>query len=140
MAAKADKKGMKRICTGCGTHFYDFERRPIVCPSCDLEFTGEAKVKTRRVKAPANDAETSKAKPGAAGKAPVAADEDDIVVSDDADVISLDDVEETDDMDDDDDAVKIDLGEDDIEDLDDADIEEDDDDLDDEIDVDIDKD
>lgn len=135
MAAKADKKGMKRICTGCGTHFYDFEKRPIVCPSCDVEFTGEAKLKTRRTKAPANDAETSKAKPGPVGKAPEAADEDDIAASDDADVISLDDVEESEDMDDDDESATMDLDEDDIEELDD-----DEDDLEEEIDVDVDKD
>ena len=62
MAAKADKKGMKRICTECGTHFYDFEKRPITCPSCEEEFTGETKPKNRRSKAAANDAPKAKEK------------------------------------------------------------------------------
>ena len=55
MAAKAEKRGMKRICTACGTNFYDFENRPIICPSCKEEFTGETKLKARRTKVAAND-------------------------------------------------------------------------------------
>lgn len=30
--------GEKRGCLKCGTKFYDFERRPIVCPKCGAEF------------------------------------------------------------------------------------------------------
>ncbi len=135
MAAKADKRGMKRICTGCGTHFYDFERRPIVCPSCDVEFTGEAKLKTRRTKAPANDEIKPKAKEGIAAKAIIPA-EDEIEDVADADVISLDEVAEVEDLDDEDAAdVKIDLDDDTIDDL--AEVE-DDEDLEEEIDVDLD--
>ncbi len=39
--------GLKRICTGCGAKFYDLNKRPIICPSCEVEFTGEIKVKRR---------------------------------------------------------------------------------------------
>ena len=48
MGAAADARGFKRICLNCGTRFYDMNNRPIVCPSCDTEFTGEIKVKSRR--------------------------------------------------------------------------------------------
>lgn len=27
--------GLKRLCQGCGAHFYDLKRRPIVCPKCE---------------------------------------------------------------------------------------------------------
>ena len=40
-----DPRGLKRICLECGGRFYDLNKRPITCPSCDTEFTGEIKVK-----------------------------------------------------------------------------------------------
>ena len=43
MAAVADARGLKRICAGCGIRFYDMNKRPIICPSCGTEFTGEIK-------------------------------------------------------------------------------------------------
>ena len=48
MTAPGDDKGMKRICPSCGTRYYDLGKRPIVCPNCATEFTGEAKLKARR--------------------------------------------------------------------------------------------
>lgn len=48
MSTALDKRGLKRICTGCTTHFYDFNKRPVICPTCELQFTGETKVKSRR--------------------------------------------------------------------------------------------
>lgn len=51
MSAVADIRGLKRICTACETRFYDMNKRPVVCPACDAEFTGEPKVKGRRGKA-----------------------------------------------------------------------------------------
>ncbi len=44
----ADPKGLKRICMSCGARFYDLSKKPIICPSCNTEFTGEIKVKARR--------------------------------------------------------------------------------------------
>ncbi|MEM9470036.1 MAG: FYDLN acid domain-containing protein, partial [Pseudomonadota bacterium] len=38
-------KGLKRICMSCGIRFYDMNKKPIICPTCDWEFTGEVKVK-----------------------------------------------------------------------------------------------
>lgn len=117
-------RGLKRICIGCGTRFYDLEKRPIVCPSCGMEFTGDAKLKVRRSRAVAEEA-----------SAPVVEEEEtekDIeVVRRDADVVGLGDVEEdaADDTDEDADVEA------DLEELD--EIEDDDDDLDDEIDVEV---
>ena len=48
MSAATKSIGLKRICTGCGSRFYDLEKRPIICPSCEVEFTGEIKTKARR--------------------------------------------------------------------------------------------
>ncbi len=44
----ADLKGLKRICMSCGARFYDLNKKPIICPSCNTEYTGEIKVKARR--------------------------------------------------------------------------------------------
>jgi uncharacterized protein (TIGR02300 family) len=30
--------GTKRICTGCAAKFYDLDRTPIVCPTCETVF------------------------------------------------------------------------------------------------------
>ena len=30
--------GKKRVCTGCKTKFYDFKKKPIICPTCGMEF------------------------------------------------------------------------------------------------------
>lgn len=55
-ALAIDPRGLKRICTNCGTRFYDMNKRPITCPSCSTEFTGEIKVRTRRSRgAPVDD-------------------------------------------------------------------------------------
>lgn len=42
--------GLKRICINCGARFYDMNKRPILCPSCKIEFTIENKLKSRRGK------------------------------------------------------------------------------------------
>ena len=55
MAAKTKERGLKRVCSDCGMHFYDLMKRPIICPGCSEEFTGEMKVKSRRGRAVAND-------------------------------------------------------------------------------------
>ena len=42
--------GIKRHCHSCGTKFYDLNRTPIICPSCNTEFDPEVLLKSRRVK------------------------------------------------------------------------------------------
>lgn len=132
-----DKKGMKRICNSCSTRFYDFNKRPVVCPNCKTEFTGEIKVKARRSRAVANDiAEEGQV----TDKTAVVDDEDEDVLLDEAeDVVSLDDMEEEDDdIDEEEEEADpdLELDEDDIDD----DFDEDDDDFDDEDDLDEDDD
>ena len=61
MSAVADARGLKRICDECGTRFYDMNNRPIICPNCQTEFTGEIKVKGRRGRVAEETAETPKA-------------------------------------------------------------------------------
>lgn len=41
-------KGLKRICASCATRFYDLGKSPIICPKCGAEFTGMVKIRTRR--------------------------------------------------------------------------------------------
>ena len=45
--AKADL-GTKRACLVCGMRFYDFSRRPIICPGCGTEFDPENIIKSRK--------------------------------------------------------------------------------------------
>lgn len=90
MSAVADKRGLKRICTGCGARYYDFNKRPVVCPSCKTEFTTEVKTKRRGRSAAAND-EVVAVK--AVVPAP-AQDEEEVVAVEGEDVVSLQEVEE----------------------------------------------
>lgn len=59
-SAAADKKGFKRICAGCSTRFYDFNKRPVVCPHCKTEFKIDLKAKSRRGRAAAANDESFK--------------------------------------------------------------------------------
>ncbi len=81
--------GLKRICTGCGAKFYDLNKRPIICPSCEVEFTGEIKVK-RRGRAAAEVKKDDPIKAEIANK-----NEDEIIEEEDdgVEVVSLDDAE-----------------------------------------------
>lgn len=96
----------------CGTRFYDFNKRPVTCPSCKVEYTGEAKVKGRRGRAAAAEEEVLPVK-----KAPVIEQDADDIEADDM-VVSLEDVEEGAD---DEDELAITLDDDGIGDLDDLD-------------------
>ena len=100
-------KGLKRICMNCGVRFYDLDKNPIICPSCDTEFTGEIKVKTRRGRVAALEDEAPvKEVKKEVKKEVVAATEDNDDVDDidaDDDIVSLNDIDEDSDDDDDDD-------------------------------------
>jgi hypothetical protein len=55
--------GIKRVCQSCATLFYDFDKSPIICPSCGSPFDPEAVLKSRRNRAPvAEDPKTVRAK------------------------------------------------------------------------------
>ncbi len=108
----ADLKGLKRICMSCGARFYDLNKKPIVCPTCAVEFTGEIKVKARRgriadVEAQVDDAVVADE---------VEEEEVEVIEADD-ETVSLEDIEEdSDDLDDDEALVAL---EDDLEDIED---------------------
>lgn len=121
MSAAPKSVGLKRICTSCGVRFYDMEKRPIICPSCNTEFTGDIKVKARRGRLPADSKKEAPIKDG------VMDDNDDIIEEEELEVVSLEDAE-TDNDDDEDDIMNLDDDLD-IPDFDDEDL---DDDLDDE--------
>ena len=42
--------GNKRICLGCSLKYYDFNKSPIKCPSCSLEFDPDSYLKSRKGK------------------------------------------------------------------------------------------
>ena len=122
--AAANPMGLKRICTNCGARFYDMNKRPIICPSCETEFTGEVKVKSRRGRAAAVADEPKVIAKEA--ETPVNENEDEDILEEDegVEVVSLDDAEDA--GDDEDDTILgdednlddiPDLGDDDIDDL-----------------------
>jgi uncharacterized protein (TIGR02300 family) len=40
--------GTKRLCQGCGAHYYDLRRDPPVCPKCETKFVIKTVVRQRR--------------------------------------------------------------------------------------------
>ncbi len=82
--------GLKRICISCSGRFYDLNKRPIICPECNAEFTGEIKHKTRRGRVAATDAK----KEEFVQEAPLQKDEGEILPEDsEVEVVSLDNAE-----------------------------------------------
>ncbi|NKB18940.1 MAG: TIGR02300 family protein [Alphaproteobacteria bacterium] len=86
--------GEKRTCLDCGAKFYDMQRSPIVCPTCDTEFVPVVTGRSSRAKAPAP---APKPEP----KKPAVADEDAALVTDDDDEEDLPDDPALDILDDD---------------------------------------
>jgi len=109
----------------CGARFYDLNKKPIICPSCNVEFTGEIKVKARRGRLPSEAADTQPE-----DEVPIIAveeDETEVAAEGDGETVSLEEIDEDSD-DADEDAIVLDEEEildDDIDDIDDEDIEED---------------
>ncbi len=125
LPVSSDPRGLKRICMECGVRFFDLNKRPINCPSCDVEFTGEIKLKARRGRAVIHD-DTE----GQVDKKKAVAnddDEDEDEEDDGTEIVSLDDLETTEKREDDDDDLKINLDDDDEDDDDDDDLSVDDD-------------
>lgn len=132
MSAAADKatdpRGLKRICTNCGIRFYDMNNRPIVCPSCETEFTGEVKVKTRRSKIAAA-VEADDAAQGSKAKEAETANDDGEEEEDaaaEAEIVSLDDLETAEKTADDDETPSTDIDLDTDDDLDEIEVADDD--------------
>lgn len=127
MAVAPAERGLKRICMNCGTRFYDMNKRPIICPSCAMEYNPEAKVKTRRSKVDIAAEEDAKVK----SKLAAETTSEDMADENDDDIISLDDAKDLEDEDGDDDDLVIDLDADTLDDDLDEGLDDDDDDLDD---------
>jgi uncharacterized protein (TIGR02300 family) len=79
-------RGLKRVCAGCGTRFYDLNKRPVLCPNCKVEFSSDVKGRVRRSRL-VPDAVVPEAKPAPEEEVEIVAREDDLV--------SLEDVEES---------------------------------------------
>jgi len=110
MSAETDPRGLKRICTACSARFYDMNKRPIICPSCGEEFTGEVKIKTRKAKSSIIKDDAAKAIKAKSMEDDLDSEIDSEV--DDDDIVSLDDDAQVDadsGDDDDDDMVAPDL-------------------------------
>lgn len=130
LATVSDPRGLKRICLSCSSRFYDLNKRPIVCPNCDTEFTGEVKIKARRGRMAANDA-VDAVDDTEEEDAVVTAEAEDEEDADTEETVSLEEVDGEDDIDEDDLDIDSDL-DDDLDDEDDLD--------DDDLDVDLDED
>lgn len=91
--------GVKRVCPTTGKRFYDLNKNPIVSP-----YTGEVvevdTAKTRMIEADAEDAASLKAKENT--------DTDDVVLDDDDDAVDMDLGDDVLDDDDDEDSVPLD--------------------------------
>lgn len=74
-------KGLKRVCQDCRTPFYDFNKRPVICPKCNTEISG--------VRAPSPVEDEPAKKPAAV--------QDENEIKTDSATVSLDDIEEHDD-------------------------------------------
>ncbi len=133
----SDPRGFKRICMSCGSRFYDMNKRPIVCPSCQTEFTGEIKVKSRRGRVAVSASEGQVDKKTAKDASNDSDDDNDDDVEE-AEIVSLDDVQSAENKDNDDDDDGIDL--DSLDDDDDSDIDDDLSGLEGDVDLDIDDD
>ncbi|KAA0681745.1 TIGR02300 family protein [Roseomonas genomospecies 6] len=112
--------GVKRICPSCGARYYDLRKDPPVCPSCGSQFDPEALLKSRKARpAPVDDVK----------KAPVVTSDDEDVETETEDEesteldeveddVSVEDIEEADETSEDEDDVLIEdtseLGEDDM--------------------------
>jgi uncharacterized protein (TIGR02300 family) len=53
-----DDWGIKRVCLGCRAKFYDWNKSPIICPICGLEFDPDylSKRKTKKFQEKSDDA------------------------------------------------------------------------------------
>ena len=40
--------GIKRVCPSCSIKYYDFNKKPIICPKCEFEFDSDLLLKRRK--------------------------------------------------------------------------------------------
>lgn len=96
--------GTKRMCQSCGARFYDMQRSPIICPKCEAVFDVDAAVKLKRGRS---------APPETKSKEKATVEEIDAETKDDAAEIAADGtddediLEDTDDLEEDDNEVPV---------------------------------
>ena len=96
--------GLKRTCLSCDMRFYDFKRRPIICPGCGTEFDPENLVKGRKSRAAPKSATKASVPDDTANLGEIEFDDEDVNVAVDKD----DDDDDDDDIDFDQDDVDVD--------------------------------
>ncbi len=83
--------GSKRICLQCGTRYYDMKKNPPVCPSCGAIFDPEALTKSRRGRSNAEEkARKAAPAPEEIEDIPVASDDAEDAIIEDADELGED--------------------------------------------------
>ncbi|RLJ59513.1 uncharacterized protein (TIGR02300 family) [Litoreibacter meonggei] len=93
--------GVKRVCPSCQVRFYDLQKDPLTCPSCEHEFSLESLT--------GNKSRTMQAdKPDAQNKDNDKDDADEVVLEDDEDEVDADLGDDVLEDDDDDDTVSLD--------------------------------
>jgi len=78
--------GVKRVCPKCSVRFYDLQQDPMTCPACGSSFD-VASLTQQKTRTAAPEKETKELEP-----APEADIEDAVVLDDDADVVTPDDL------------------------------------------------
>ena len=96
--------GLKRTCLSCGMRFYDFKRRPIVCPGCGTEFDPENLLKGRKSRAAPKSTKKANVSDDAADLEETEFDDEDVNVAvkkddDDDDIVFDEDDVDVDDTD-----------------------------------------
>ena len=84
--------GKKRICLSCNTKYYDFNKSPIICPSCGSEFDPDIYLKSRKGKNLATKAVSEKKQnmsEDMTNMDDIETDADDEVVSDDDPILDI---------------------------------------------------
>ena len=97
--------GHKQRCTSCGIKFYDLNKKPITCPSCNTEFDPESLLKSRRGRGgPKQEEKATKADADNADEEEIVSEseedgfeEEDVLPTEDSPIIALssDDEDET---------------------------------------------
>jgi uncharacterized protein (TIGR02300 family) len=95
--------GLKRTCLSCDMRFYDFKRRPIVCPGCGTKFDPENLLKGRKSRAALKSATKASVSDDAADQDETEFDDEDVNVA-----VNKDDDDDDDDIDFDEDDVDVD--------------------------------
>ena len=95
--------GRKRICLSCGTKYYDFNKCPILCPSCGTEFDPDLYLRSRKGKSLSTKIstdETSKISEDISEIDEIEIDSDNEVVNDDEPLIDISKNDQNDDTED----------------------------------------